>query len=408
MSLDKHNYQAKKDFFRMKVGKIRGENMSNQRVYKKGEVLFKDGDKISNVVFIQQGAVSQCLIRGKKNVELFQLGANQVLGEGLIAGQSTHQTGAIATTETKVLEIPADVFKQQYEAAPQFLKMLLKSLADRMKQAIAEVRSSKMDKDSTPCPDEAVPRVFGALFFAGNHKGEKQKDGKLEIEWTVLKSYAQRVLGESPKRLEQAANILVKLKLAHYNMGKLPEDPDGPDVIQQIVVYDMSVVEAFFEFFQYYLYKPGKADLIKYDETCTNILEVMIKCCEGLTPDRFGVVSIDFAKTQEEVKNQTGINLSNDQLSRLEQKGIMSKRRNVEGQGVKLEFEIKEYKNYLFSWKIIREIDKWNEKGSVDINEKEEKKKKTDGPICPQCSAVTSLQQKFCAQCGAKLNGQAA
>ena len=377
--------------------------MSNQKVYKKGEVLFKDGDKITNVVFIQKGAVSQCLIRGKKNIDLFQLGVNQVLGEGVLAGQNIHNTAAIATVETTVLEIPTEIFKQQYEGAPQFLKMVIKSLADRMKQAISEVRSSKMEKDSSPCPDESVPKVFGALFFTANHKGEKQKDGKLEVEWTVMKSYAQRVLGESPKRLEQAINILVKLKLAEHVMGKSPEDPDGPDVLQHIVFYDINVVEAFFEFFQYYLYKPGKGDLIKYDEFCANLLELFIKSAEGVEVDRFGVVSLDFTKVQEQIKTESGINLNNDHLLRMEQKGIMAKRRNVEGQGVKLEFEIKEYKNIFFTWKIIREIDKWNEKGFVDMNEKEVKKKKNEGPVCPQCAAATIPQQKFCGDCGCKL-----
>ena len=377
--------------------------MSNQKVYKKGEVLFKDGDKITNVVFIQKGAVSQCLIRGKKNIDLFQLGVNQVLGEGVLAGQNIHNTAAIATVETTVLEIPTEIFKQQYEGAPQFLKMVIKSLADRMKQAISEVRSSKMEKDSSPCPDESVPKVFGALFFTANHKGEKQKDGKLEVEWTVMKSYAQRVLGESPKRLEQAINILVKLKLAEHVMGKSPEDPDGPDVLQQVIFYDINVVEAFFEFFQYYLYKPGKGDLIKYDEFCANLLELFIKSAEGVEVDRFGVVSLDFTKVQEKIKTESGINLNNDHLLRMEQKGIMAKRRNVEGQGVKLEFEIKDYKNIFFTWKIIREIDKWNEKGFVDMNEKEVKKKKNEGPVCPQCAAAAIPQQKFCGDCGYKL-----
>src|SRR5690606_5435998 len=145
---------------------------------------------------------------------LFQLGANQVLGEGLITGQPNFATGAIATTETKTLEIPAELFKQQFDAAPQFLKMLIKSLADRLRLATNEVRSAKMEKDSSPCPEEAVAKVFGTIFFTANHKGEKQKDGKIEVEWSVMRSYAQKVMGESLKRLEQAVNILVKLKLA--------------------------------------------------------------------------------------------------------------------------------------------------------------------------------------------------
>lgn len=382
--------------------------MSNQKVYKKGEVLYKDGEKISNVIFIQTGGVSQCLIRGKKNIDLFQIGANQVLGEGIISGQPTHTTTAIATTETKTLEIPVDVFKQQYDSTPQFLKMIIKSLADRLKQAITEVRNNKMEKDSSPCPDEAVPRIYGALFFTALHKGEKQKDGKIEVDWGVMKSYVQRVMGESPKRLEQAINVLIKMKLANYVMGKLPEDPDGPDVIQQVVLYDLGVIEAFFEFYQYYFYKPGKQDLLRYEESVANLLEVFIKAVEKSEPDRFGMVSVEYTKIQEDVKKDLGVNLNQDHFARLEQKGVMSKRRNVDGKGVFLEFEIKEYRNFFFSWKFIREIDKWNEKGFVDLDEKEEKKKKSEGPACTQCGAALNPQAKFCSECGSKQNPAAA
>jgi CRP-like cAMP-binding protein len=387
-------------------------NMSNQKVYKRGEVLFKDGDKITNVVFIQSGSVSQCLIKGKKNVDLFQIGANQVLGEGILTGATTHQTGAVATTETKTMEIPAEVFKQQYESAPQFLKIIIKSFADRLKQAIQEVRSSKMEKDSSPCPDEFVPRVYGSIFFTARHKGEvsdeKETKGQLIVEWNVMKSYAQRVFGESQKRMEQAINILVKLKLAHWVMGKLPEDPEGPDVIQQAVFHDINVVEAFFEFYQYYFYKPGKGDLLKYEESVSNLVECFLKCAEPFQADRFGVVSIPYTTIQEAVKKDLGLNLNNDHFGRLEQKGVMSKRKNTEKNGVFLEFELKEYKNIFFTWKILREIDKWNEKGYVDMDEKEEKKKKPEGPVCPQCAAAIQPAQKFCGECGAKLDVKAA
>lgn len=374
------------------------------KVYKRGDTIYKEGDKILNVVFIQTGSVSQCLIRDKKNIELFKLGMNQVLGESVIAGINSHATSAIATTETKTLEIPVDVFKKQYETAPQFLKMLLKSLADRLKMAINEFRSVKMERDSSPCPDESIPRVYGSIFFTALHKGEKDpKTGKTEVEWTVMKSYAQRIFGESQKRMEQAINILVKMKLAEYIMGKLPEDPDGPDVIQQVIIYDIGVCEAFFEFYQYYYYKPGKQDVVRYDEFATNLLDVMIKCADGAEVDRFGVVSIDFNKVQEKVQEDLGVKLNQDHFNRLELKGIVSKRRAIDGQGVKLEFEIREYKNMFFSWKILREIAKWNERGYVDMDEKEEQKKKNVGPACDKCGAAYKPPAKFCGECGAKL-----
>lgn len=381
----------------------------SQKTYKKGEVLFKDGDKVTSIIFIQSGGVNQCLLRGKKNIDLFQLGTNQVMGETAILGQPTHMTAAIATSETKTVEVDPEVLKQQYESAPPTMKMLIKSLLDRLKQAVTEVKSSKVAADSTPCPDELVPQIYGAAYFTAKHKGEKEEKGPgTLVEWQMLRSYSQRVLGQSPKRLEQAMNVLVKLKLARYEMGKLPEDPDGPDVIMRIFFNDLGILEAFFEFYQYYYYKPGKGDILKYDDFSAQLLEVFVSEGEKMAPDRFGIVGIDFNRVGELVKEKMGINFSNDHFSRLEAKGVLAKRRNIEGQGVKLEFEIREYKNVLFTWKILRELDKWNEKGFVDMDEKEERKSKKTGPVCAECAADLIPLAKFCSSCGAKVTAPAA
>lgn len=377
---------------------------TSQKVYKKGEVLFKDGDKIQSIAFIQSGAVNQCLLRGKKNIDLFQLATNQVLGEASLFGQPTHLTAAIATTETKVVEVPIDVLKQQYEGAPPAMKMFIKSVVDRLKTVTNEVKSSRVSTDSSPCPDELVPQVFGAIFFTALHKGNKdEKTGVVTVEWGMMRSYSQRVMGQSLKRLEQAFNLLVKLKLASYEMGKLPEDPEGPDVILRVQIPNLGVLEAFFEFYQYYFYKPGKGDILKYDDFCAQLLEIFVTEGEKVAPDRFGVVSVEFNAIVELVKEKMGINFNNDHFSRLEMKGVMAKRRTVDNQ-VRLEFELKEYQNIYFTWRILRELDKWNEKGFVDMDEKEERKaKKSNGPSCAQCSADLPAQAKFCSECGAKV-----
>lgn len=374
------------------------------KTFKKGELIYKDGEKITSVYLIQSGAANQCLIRGKKTIDLFQLGASHILGDQVILGQGTHPTSAIATTETKVLEIPVETLKQQYEGAPQMLKVIIKSLADRLRLAVNEVRSSKLEKDSSPCPEDQVAKVFGTVFHTANHKGDRSTPGRIVIDWNMMRQYSQRVMGESPKRLEQAINILVKLKLALYEMGKAPDNPDGPDEIQKVHFLDLGLVESFFEFYQYYYFKGGRSELLKVDELCQQMLDGLLKLCADETADRFGIVSVDFAKFGEYCKEEIGINLNNDHFSRLEGKGVFMKRRNG-GSGVLLQFEVKEFRSIQQSWKMLREIEKWNEKGFVDMDEKEDKPKKkaSGGPACPACSVELQAGAKFCHECGHKI-----
>ncbi len=382
--------------------------MSQQKVYKKGEFLFREGEKISQLIFIQTGSVSLCLTRGKKNLDLFQLGSNQLMGEMSMFGQATHYVSAIATTETKTFEVPVDSMKQQYESAPQLFKMTIKSLSERLKQAMVEVRSSRMEKDASPCPEDQIAKTFGTIYHAVSHKGEKDaKTGATQIQWTMFRQYSLRIFGESLKRLEQACNLLVKLKLAEYVMGKSPEDPDGPDQIQEVIFKNISTVEAFFEFYQYYYFKGGKSEILKPDDMVVQLVSHMLKLTENVAPDRYGLVSIEFPALAEHIKNEMGITLNNDHFTRMENKGAITKRRTI-ADIVRVEFELKELKNILFSWKILREIEKWNEKGFVDMDEKEEKKLKKGEAACPSCSAPAKEAQKFCAECGASLSTKAA
>lgn len=375
------------------------------KTFKKGEVIYKDGDKITAVYLIQSGGASQCLIRGKKTIDLFQLGSSHILGDQVILGATTHPTAAIATTETKVLEIPVETLKSHYEGSPQMLKVIIKSLADRLRLAMNDVRSSKLEKDSSPCPEDQVAKAFGAVFHTANHKGDRSTPGRVVVEWGMMKQYSQRIFAEGPKRVEQVINVLVKLKLALYEMGKAPDNPDGPDEIQRVHFLDLGLLESFFEFYQYYYFKGGRMELLRVDELCQTMLDALLKMADGQEADRFGIVSVDFAKFGEHCKNELGINLNNDHFARLEGKGVFMKRKNITNVGVLLQFEIKEFRSILQSWKMLREIEKWNEKGYVDMDEKEEKPKKrtAGGPVCPACAAELQAGVKFCGECGHKI-----
>jgi hypothetical protein len=377
----------------------------SMRTLKKGEVLYTEGEKIQNVFLIQTGAVSLFLTRNKKTVDMFQIGANQILGEQILIGQNVHVTSAIATTETKVLEVAADAFKAQLDAGPQMFKVIIKSLTERLKGATADVKSNRMEKDSSPCPEDQVAKAFGVIFHTARHKGEK-KDERMIVEWTLLRQYSQRVFGESLKRLEQAVNLLVKLRLAMYEMGKSPEDPDGPEAIQKVHFLDLPAIENFFEFYQYYYFKGGKGEFLKIEDSIFNILGGLLTCAEGLPVDRFGVVNIPFPKVVEYFKNELSINITPDTFTRLEHKGLFTKRKTNAQNEVQLQFELKEFTGYHKNWRVLREVNLWNEKGSVDPNEPEKKlvkKAVAGGAKCPTCQADTQDAQKFCGECGAKL-----
>lgn len=381
--------------------------MSNIKILKKGEYLFKEGEKIQTVYIIQSGQVCICLQKNKKNIDLMNVGSGYVFADLIVLGQSLYTYSGLILQETKVVELPLEGFRQQYDGLHQIYKSMLKTTAEKLKWAINEIKNTKSEKNSLACPEESIPKVFGTIFHVVNHKGIKDNN-QAKVDWQTLKQYSQRIFGESLKRLEQATQLLVKLKLAEYIYGKNPEDSDkqdGKDEIQGFKIFDLAALESFFEFYQYYYYKASKSELIKFDEANYNTLRLLIMAYQDSVPDKFGIVSKDFNEVVSFFSDY-GVNLGAGHFTSLETKGIFCKRKSTSDNKVLLQFEIKEFKTQIEIWKILKEIDKWNEKGFIDLKDIDDgpkKKQIIEGIECQECHSVMSFQSKFCSECGVKL-----
>jgi hypothetical protein len=393
--------------------------MTAVKSFAKGALLCKEGEKILNLHFIQTGQVQVVVQKAKKNLEIYTAGPGSVLGEQGISG-GVYQFSAIAVSEVKAVEVPVDLIKKQFDLQNQFLKTISKSLLDRNRWALGEIKTYKAEKESVPCSDEATPRVFGALFHTLNHKGQRPEvknslprpdevasPAGIKIQWKFLKQYAQRIFGESLKRLEGACQILVKLGYARFELGKDPDDPESPEQIMAFEVFRLDLIESFFEHYQYHHYKSGRTDILRADDSAMALLFTFLKASENLELDRFGAVRLEYQKLIEAVKSELGYQLNNDHFAKLENKGVLVKR-STDSQGNPfISFERKEFQTIMEIWKIIREIEKWNEKGFVDLNEKFEiiKPQVSSGGTesCPSCQATVPAQAKFCPECGAKL-----
>lgn len=376
--------------------------MSTIKIFKKGEALYREGEKSLNVFFIQSGQVALTLTRQKQTIELCVLGTNQIAGEHGLAGIVTNPHTAIVLAEVKAIELPLEGVRAQIDGGTQLMKFLSKNMADKLKVVMKEFTSMKLERDNTPCPPDQTAKIFGTLFHVARTKGETKEDGTISVDFRMLKQYGQRIFLESPKRLEQAANIFVKLGVAKYEWTKLEDEPDAPEEIGLIHFKDLPLVEQFFEFFSYYHFKPGKGEMLKTDDRVIHMAQLLVELSKGETVDRRGAVRLDYTKVIERYKATTGVPLNNDHFTMLENKGLFVKRQSTDT-GVFISFDLKEFENTMKVWKVLREVERWNEKGSVDPNEAVVEIKKKSGPECPACSKPYEGQPKFCSECGHKL-----
>ncbi len=379
--------------------------MSNARQLKRGEFLFKETDKVQTVYIVQSGQLSLQFFKNKKNVEVMTVSTGYVFADNIVLASSQYAYSAMASQETKVIEIPIEVFKSQYESFHQIYRSFIKTSCERLKWAMMEIKNKKSDKDIVACGVEEVPRAFGILYHAMKHKGIIEGTS-CRAEWATLRQYSQRIFGESLKRTEQVTQILVKLKLGEYVMTIKDEDDALPkSEISGFKIYDLAALESFFEFYQYYYYKGNKLNLLKPDEINFNVLSILLMAYEKCEADKVGVVSRDLNEVTDFFKDY-GISFLSGQLTALEAIGLFLKRKPVANNQILLQFEIKEVKNLFNCWRILREVEKWNEQNIVDMYEHEDvpkKKIQTQSSIaCVSCKHIIVSAAKFCSECGLK------
>lgn len=368
---------------------------------KRGEVLFKEGDAPSSVFMIQSGKIGLMLERGSKRLEIAVLGPSQVIGEGGLFSTGKQPFTAEALQETKLLEVPLDLMKQQFEKAPPGVKLMVKSLVEDMRQGRQQLKMIKMEQEKAPCPQGVIHRIFTELHLIARHIGKKDAANPevIVLAWSAFKLYATRFFGESPQRLRQLMDLLLKLKMAELKIEK-PEDSEAEE-LSQIKLSHVQVYEDFAEFYQYHLFKGSRAEAIFVDPLALKVAKAIFELSAGAEVDHKGASRLDYGFVVNECKTKFHFELKNIHLDALEKKGLFVARKSFDDGKVQLSFDRVEFGKMAQYWAIIHEIDKWNEKGFVDLNEKEEVAAAAN--TCTQCHAPTDDKMKFCPNCGAKI-----
>lgn len=288
-------------------------------------------------------------------------------------------------------------------------KSFIKNQSEKLKWALNEIKNRKSDRESLACGYEEVLKVFGSIVSIVRSKGSKEGD-RLSIDWTLLRSQNQRFFQEPQRRTEQALMILSKLGFVEL----IKQEPEEGNVVRLKTDYEtalfknISQIESFLEFFQYAFYKSGSQDLLKIDESNFILLQALLICFADQKVDQLGFVSMPYQLLSERFV-EYGLRLSPTSFSGLESRGLVCKIKSTDSGAVNptVQFEKHEFETALHCWKLIKEIDKWNEKGVVDDEAPVSPQKRTltgnEKIACGSCGHELLMTSKFCSQCGEKM-----
>ena len=121
-----------------------GEDALFQRFgkeFKKGEVLFKEGDVGKEMFVVQAGRVNITkTVRDTEKV-LATLGAGEFFGEMAILNQKPRSAGAVMADDGKLLVIDPKTFEAMIRGNVEIAVRLIKKLSDRLQEADDQIEN---------------------------------------------------------------------------------------------------------------------------------------------------------------------------------------------------------------------------------------------------------------------------
>jgi len=175
--------------------------------YKRGRVIFRQGDPAEAVYYIEKGKVHITVAskQGKEGV-IAILEPGEFFGEGCLAGQPLHMATASAMTEAAVARIDKDTMIRLLRDQPNFSQLFMGFLLSRNVQIEADLVDQLFNSS-----EKRLARVLLLLAHFG-------KDGKME---PVLPKISQDLLaarvGTTRSRINYFMNKFRKLGFIEYN-----------------------------------------------------------------------------------------------------------------------------------------------------------------------------------------------
>ena len=177
--------------------------------YRKGQIVFSQGDPADEVFYIQKGKVKVTVIseQGKEAVVAI-LAADEFFGEGCLAGQAQRIATVAAMTESVIVRLEKAAIVRVIHQEPAFSEMFIAHLLGRTIRVEADLVDQLFNSS-----EKRLARMLLLLANFG-------KEGKPEpIIAKISQETLAEMIGTTRSRVSFFMNKFRKLGFIHYNGG---------------------------------------------------------------------------------------------------------------------------------------------------------------------------------------------
>jgi CRP-like cAMP-binding protein len=117
---------------RLKMSISFGSDIIEEKVLKRGECLFKEGDSVRNIYIVLNGKIAGVTKSDNRLIPLFVAGPQDFVGEEAMMVEAYHYS-AVALDNTKVIYFHKTDIKKYFKSAPEWIEKMMKVLCERLR-----------------------------------------------------------------------------------------------------------------------------------------------------------------------------------------------------------------------------------------------------------------------------------
>ena len=104
------------------------------------QILLKEGDNSNSMYWVQNGHLIITKKRGNGEVVLGHIYSGELVGEISFLDQKARSATVMAVTDCDLIQIPQETIDDIFKSQPKWLKILVKTLAERLRKANARIK----------------------------------------------------------------------------------------------------------------------------------------------------------------------------------------------------------------------------------------------------------------------------
>lgn len=325
--------------------------MSNGVVkFKKGEVIFREGDTADAMFVIKSGIIDITKSKGSKDIVLATLKPGEMLGEMGFFDDKPRSAGARAASDAEVIKLPFVALRAQFKTFPEWLKAMVKTVSSNLRAANLRIKNleTAQSGEEEMFPPHMITKLVGLISLIGFKAGEKDGEA-LVINYTLLRNYTIQIFQLPTNKMDKMMEILSGL--GHMKVEELGEGR------KKVSILNHTLLTQFADWYNKYLFtEESKRVTIEPKEMMP--MKALLFYGKKETPNEKGFVTVSLTDIQNNSMRDLSQLVGVNDADSLAEKGLIQEKQSVDAGKLTSTFRLDELATLYPFWEMVHVLAK--------------------------------------------------